>query len=94
MLIRRRVRDRLSGTLVDPRQLMLELLPCVAVGVSKDAVLSPAFGVAVRLGSDRVCRSRSWRSTRPSVWPVHWLSIGEVAPVGDSDYVRIAIPWG
>ena len=95
MSISRRVRDPSSGTLVDPRQLTLELLPCAAAGVFKDALLPPAERVEVtRLRSGRVRRSGPGRPLRPALWQVYWMPLGEVPPVGDPDHVRVAIPWG
>lgn len=93
MSISRRVREPLSGRLVDPRQLTFELPPCEAVGVS-NALLSSSVGLARSgLRFDRVRRSRSGRPARPALWPVYWVPPGEVSPVGDPDYVRVAIAW-
>lgn len=93
MSISRRQRDRLSGILVDPRQLTLELPLCVAVG-DFNALLPSSRCVAVsRLRSGRICRPRPGGPPKPSLWPVHWVPFGEVSPVGDPDYVRVAISW-
>lgn len=78
---------------VDLRQLTLDLRPCVVDGVFNNALLPPVIGVAFRRRSGRVCRPRPGRSVRPAVWPVYWMPFREVAAVGDSDYVRVAIPW-
>lgn len=89
----KRVRDPLSGNLVDPRQLILELHPCVADGDFNDALLSSDISMAGRLRSGRVRRPWPGRPLRPAMWQVYWMPVGEVEAVGDEDYVRVSIPW-
>lgn len=94
MSIKRRVRDPFSGHLVDPRQLMFDLLPCAVAGVSNGAVLSPPVGLEVsRDRSGRICRPRPGGPYRPALWPVYWVPPGTLPPVGDADYVRVSVPW-